>query len=284
MFFHYPRVSFNDDCLTVLGALSQLTFAEFQQLDEDWASESSFSKASATVLRLEVTLPERPHFSLPAFAKEDTGRAERIITYARERSNDLEQALARAVKSGTLVYSALLAATAGEYPDPRLSTHYLRTRRSEVFSREGIAGRSFYLSPDHAPPPTGKKVAVFRAILKNWSEAGLEHDHPILTPLRALSVASSGAMPKELRVLLLVVTLEGYILGRRVRGIARNLAHACTTLLGADTPPDIAEFITNTYALRPDIVHGRHQFSRATDEAYQKLRRLTADVVLAGAR
>jgi hypothetical protein len=194
VFFHYPRVSFNDDCLTVLGALSQLTFAEFQQLDEDWASESSFSKASATVLRLEVTLPELPHFSSPTFAKEDTGRAERIITYARERSNDLEQALARAVKSVMLVYSALLAATAGEYPDPRLSTHYVRTRRSEVFSSEGIAGRSFYLSPDHAPPPTGKKVAVFRVILKNWSEAGLEHDHPILTPLRALSVASSGAM------------------------------------------------------------------------------------------
>jgi hypothetical protein len=243
LYFPYPRLDIAKDSITLLGAsLTHLSLSEFTQLDRDWAIAAS-SNTTPIVLRIPLTDPGPDHdYKLAA-----TPEAWRVLLNSRlEQMRDISH---RGLQTAMLLYNCILAVTAEEYPDPRICRYYVR-RREEVCSWGGILGGNTYLNYDCCPPLGPETLSKIATLSELWQSKGFAHTSPVFGPLRALSLSRSASLSEESVTLALMVALEGYVLRKKTRGIAQNLARNCRILLGSAAPSHIEELVNEIYVLQ----------------------------------
>lgn len=262
---HYPRLVLSNTSIEVLGGtLKTLDFATFEELDRDWARETYFERT-------------RPAFWIRAGDPSDAG-----ATADPADAND-DDDFAPTRRTAMLIYNALLAVTGGLYPDPRLSMEY-HSYDQGVSRRVGPFERTWLLNGGGLDPITDEELGSIGVLAEKWHEHGFRYDDFVFSPLRGLASLASTFINPVLGMLPLIVSLEGFLIPGRVKGIAQHMAVVIKHLLGEAVPEDIEEFIRAVYKARSRVVHGEQIPGEKISEICDRLQRLTGAVVIAAAR
>src|SRR5688572_4277567 len=262
---HYPRLVLSDTSIEVLGGtLKTLDFATFEELDRDWARETYFERT-------------RPAFWIIDGDPSDAG-----ATADPADAND-DDDFAPTRRTAMLIYNALLAVTGGLYPDPRLSMEY-HSYGQGVSRRVGPFERTWLLNGGGLEPITDEELGSLGVLAEKWHEHGFRYDDFVFSPLRGLASLASTFINPVLGMLPLIVSLEGFLIPGRVKGIAQHMAVVIKHLLGEAVPEDIEEFIRAVYKARSRVVHGEQIPVEKISEICDRLQQLTGAVVIAAAR
>ena len=147
----------------------------------------------------------------------------------------------------------------------------------------GPYGRTYLLNGRRLKPLDDDQVAAIGDCAAKWSQYGLSPGTKVFGPLRGLSVLASGTLRPVIGVAPLIVSLEGYLLGKKVTGgIAAALARRIRRVLGQSSPEGLEEMVRRLYAWRSDIIHGRTISVESLGELIDWLCWLTRIVVRCG--
>jgi len=209
-YFHFPRVVIPNHGRALLGGrLRTLSREEFTRLDQDY-STNYFSQENATVWE-----------------------------FMHDTDVDTTDSLGEdePLRTAMLLYNALLAVTAGEFPDPRLSIRY--TVVGESCTRTiGIFDRTTILDRKRGTRVSAKDLKSVAAQAESWQAHGLKHSDLVFAPLRGLSATATTTGDTVFQVAV-VVALEGWLLPKPIRGIAHAMAERARALLGDAAPDDL---------------------------------------------
>jgi hypothetical protein len=259
-FLHYPRLVTDGSVEVLNGTLRTLDFETFLTLEDDWARESYFKRT-------------RPVFWIRT--GEEVGR---LHTTASD-----DDPFAATRDDAMLIYNGLLAVTGELYPDPRLSMEYVLSGTGAWSRRVGSFERTWLLNGGGLEPTPQEVLDSVAALAKDWHSYGFRHDDVVFSPLRGLASVASTFMEMALGMLPLIVSLEGFLLYKKVDGIAQHMAQAIKHLLGDAVPVDIEDFMRGVYKVRSELIHDAEIPSEDIAAICGALRQLTGSVVIAAA-
>jgi hypothetical protein len=274
-FIHYPRLTVPAEGIDILGGrLEAFRFEDFERLDQDWAHQSSFQLTEPTIWRRAFS---RDAPSIPEGMSEPA-----LVATLKALSNPhafSEGPWKQACDLSLLIYYAFLTNIPMFLPDPRLSMAYSR-EGALVSRRIGPYERTFLLDRTILRRVEKDELMAVAAMANQWHTGNLIPSAKVFGPLRCLSLLGSNALKPVFGVAPLVVSLEGYLLGRKVDGgIANAICRQIRNLVGNAAPQTLDDDVRRIYAWRSDILHGRKIADSNLEELFWRLWTLTGTVV-----
>lgn len=257
-YVHYPKLVVPPEGVDVLGGrFEPFKFEDFKRLDPDWAHRPFFESTQPTIWRRRFS------------DGEPSSQGDFLEAEQWRRVQDLS----------LLIYYALLVQVPVLLPDPRMSISYSRSGEA-VSRRIGPYERTLILNGQRTKRIEAAELVAVAATAEKWANGQLLPRLKVFGPLRCLSLLGSETLSPVLGVTPLVVSLEGYLLGRKVEGgIAAALSREIRSLLGAAAPETLDHDVRRIYAWRSDVLHGRKISDSNLEELFWRLWSLTTAIV-----
>lgn len=263
-FVHFPRLFVEGSVASEsVGCIAPLPFDLFEELDDDWAKETYFSRT-----RVSGWFAPTSMFVTPS----------KSISMELLPRKDMDGLWDKVVEAAMLVYFAILLRSDRRLPDPRLSIRYIYSGGA-VTRQIGLFERTLLLNGDHDAVVTSDIASGAIRSVEVWLQRTITTRNEIFLPLKALAAFYSCEASPVLEILPLIVTIEAYLVGKATKGIAKEISRRLQALLGDACPQDIKSRINKVYSLRSDLLHGRFDDLDQYATEVQFLESLTRSIV-----